>query len=100
MAIIALRPLLVGRKTKTTCEPVPEAAAWPNFAQILGAGYLGLVEDANLSEFARRLYAGELPTELAPSIPPAHVLAAMRRVRGLSMPQTLQPPQKILVKDR
>lgn len=87
MAIIALKPLLVGRVTRQTCEPVPEAATWPNFAHVASAGHVGFVDDANLSEFTRRLYAGELPTELAPSIPPGHVLAAMRRVRGLVPPQ-------------
>lgn len=100
MAIIALKPLLVGKKTKVTCEPVPEAASWPNFAQSINAGHLGIVDDANLLEFARRLYAGELPTELAPSIPQAHVVAAMRRVRGLVVPQAVQPTQKRLDQGR
>jgi hypothetical protein len=98
MAIIALRPLLVGNRTCATCEAVPEAASWPNFASVASAGSVGVIDDAQLPEFARRLYAGELPTELAPGIPAAHVLAAMRRVRGLRLPETLQPIQAHLAK--
>lgn len=87
MAIVALKPVRVGTEERPPGTLVPEAPTWRNYHRVVKAGFVGYVEDRDVEAFVQRLCKGDLPTELAPAIPMAHLISAMRRLRGTEPPK-------------